>query len=274
MHPPCLQAVARGDIGPDEDEEFTEARARALMRRVQEDENRLRGANNINNNNLNEDVNNPFILANLHQPIDAFLGDADAAEEEDGDDLDDDPGLEDIPPMGDGEIRFAVDELLGLRGFTHLLRNAWLLLAFNCVYIGLFASFPYLLGLALIRFGEELLWVQAAGRGLKLMLPSMVQFVQDVVYKSAASGDALQFLDVILIAIGYLALFAMVFLLSESVRRLREISAFYYRSSGFLNVLVTNLTTLANFVKVGLLLFIRVFSLPITLGMHFIAAKS
>ena len=53
--------------------------------------------------------------------------------------------LNDLQP-GDGDIRFALDELLGLRGFVHLFRNSWLLLAFNCVYIGLFATMPYLIG--------------------------------------------------------------------------------------------------------------------------------
>lgn len=166
----------------------------------------------------------------------------------------------DLPP-GEGEIQFALDELLGLRGITHLLRNAWLLLAFNCVYIGLFASFPYMVGVSICRFFGQSAWVKTMYSMLNWLVPQAIIFTSQVNTLSSASEDALQFSDMVLVVLGYASLFLMIFALSESLYTLREVF-----NPSFLTNSIVSLAAFANIVKVALLLFIRVFILPVILG--------
>lgn len=170
-------------------------------------------------------------------------------------------GFENELPPGEGEIQFALDELLGLRGVTHLLRNAWLLLAFNCVYIGLFASFPYMVGVSICRFVGQSSWVKASYAALQWLVPQSIVLASQVTTLSSSSEDALQFSDVVLVVLGYASLFFMIFALSETLYTLREVF-----SPSFLTNSILSLAALANVVKVGLLLLVRVFILPVILG--------
>ena len=198
-------------------------------------------------------------------PFDGLLDQPPELVDGEGGDMDlrdnDFDGFENEPPPGEGEIQFALDELLGLRGITHLLRNAWLLLAFNCVYIGLFASFPYMVGVSICRFIGQSSWVKAAHTILRWWIPQSIVLASQVTTLSSASEDALQFSDLVLVVLGYASLFTMIFALSESLYTLREVF-----SPSFLTNSILGLMALANVVKVGLLLLVRVFILPVVLG--------
>jgi len=203
-------------------------------------------------------------IPNQHPDLnDGEGGDMDLRDHDNDNDNDNDfdNGFENELPPGEGEIQFALDELLGLRGVTHLLRNAWLLLAFNCVYIGLFASFPFMVGVSICRFIGQSSWVKAAYAILKWLIPESIVLASQVTTLSSTSEDALQFSDLVLVVLGYASLFFMIFALSESLYTLREVF-----SPSFLTNSILGLVALANVVKVGLLLLVRVFILPVILG--------
>ena len=95
------------------------------------------------------------------------------------------------------------------------------------------------------------------------VLPQSVKLFDEVLRLSQLSGDALQVPDLLYIGAGYLFIFAIIFSLNELFQRLLALRVI----PTALAQAVLALTTAANMIKVGLLLFMRVFVLPICLGM-------
>jgi hypothetical protein len=207
-------------------------------------------------------VNSPSVVANPPDIPPLEIEDEDIDDDDDDDDDIFDPIENDIPPV-EGELRFAVDELLGLRRLTHLFRNAWLLLAFNFVYIGVFATFPYIIGREVFQQVNQSYWIGMITTYLSNTAPTTTKFFSDIVNKSVASGEALQCTDLILIALGYCTMVVGIFALSRTLRELRDLA----RPSFLIN-LVSNVIAVSNILKVGILLFVRVFFLPINLGKY------
>lgn len=159
------------------------------------------------------------------------------------------------------EIHLAIDELLGLRGPAHVLwRNILWLLAFNGTYIGLFAFFPYSIGsTVLAAFSGE------PSPSMKTLLSNIPEtFKEFFLILSDLSGKSpsiLQISDIGVIALGYTTVAAIIFVLGTVVgevhSRLRLASVALIRDI---------LETLVSVVKVGVLLFLRIFLLPMILG--------
>ena len=94
------------------------------------------------------------------------------------------------------------------------------------------------------------------------LLPQSVKLFDEVLRLSRLSGDALQVPDLLYIGAGYLFIFAIIFSLNELFQRLLALRVI----PTALSQAVLTLTSAANMIKVGLLLFLRVFVLPICLG--------
>ena len=204
---------------------------------------------NNNNNNNNGDMDD----------ADAVAAAAAAAEEEEEEE-DDDAFNE--APGGEVEIRLALDDILGLRDPAHLLlRNVLWLIAFNGIYIGIFASIPCMIGqavsLALSYLNTE--WMTAY-----LLVPNLaiVETLAEVNRISSASSSALHLSDIYSICIGYSAISSVVFIL----HLLSSLLKLYVTRNSLLNVFAEVMRSLASILKVGILLFIRIFTLPICLG--------
>jgi hypothetical protein len=200
----------------------------------------------------------------VHEDNDDEEEDEDDEDEDDGHDDDDfnNPGNPAGANGGDGaDVHVAVDELLGLRGLTHLLRNALWLLAFNAVYIGLFAAMPMLIGQAFSRWIELMPILNRIGPLLKLLFPQVNLLLSEIITSSSSARDAMQLSDIFLIALGYITVFMTVFALNEIVKPFRQ-----RFTNRIFSLWTRTLMSLTNIIKVGILLFLRVFFLPLLLG--------
>lgn len=182
--------------------------------------------------------------------------------DEDSDDDDDDDFDDEGPGIGDGDpvIHLALDDLLGVRGPLHVLfRNVIWLLIFNTFYMGMFVALPYVVGCAVASFAAALpvfsFWYSA--------LPAATQHIcQRITEISISSTSTLRLLDVPIVGLGYCTLVALVFAF-ESV-----FSWIYYRTGGYsqLAIITEIFGAISSIVKAGVLLFIRIFILPLVLG--------
>ena len=206
------------------------------------------------------------------------MDDDDGELEEDGhhdDDDDDDGGMggdeddggmdgdEEFHPdglqAGDVQVHLALDELLGIRGPIHLLlRNVIWLLVFNVFYITFFFAIPYAIGHLMAARIDKAKWFRA----MLLAVPEKLQLLAGRVSEFSSSGDGtLQLVDIPIIVLGYLSVFVVIFTIDTII------SWIHRRSSGhFLELVVEVLGMLSSVIKVGCLLFLRIFILPVLLG--------
>jgi hypothetical protein len=201
-----------------------------------------------------------FIQDPLNNPVDpAAADDADMAAEGDNEFIDPEDNLENLNDQA-ADVHIALDRLLGLRAFGNLLRNSLWLLAFNFVFIAIFVALPYLIGLATINTFENSAMTSKLYQISRNLFPIFVLVTEEALRKSAASGDAFQVLDLILLGFGYSITFFMIFSLNEVIKA----SAKYVTS--LRGPFAAMLSNFSNVIKVGLLLYLRVFFLPIVLG--------
>lgn len=178
-----------------------------------------------------------------------------------------------LPPMNDDlaigpeevqevgmEIRIALLDMLGIEGpFYVMLRNAVFLLVFSTIYISIMAAMPLLFGRKMMQVLVRLL------APYYTLMPSVVRSGVDLCYlvgeRSAASKNPLQIVDFIHCGMGYNTVFTAVLLLYLFSSALSVFQANKYIASfcGLVN-------RLAVVVKVGILLVLRIFLLPVMLG--------
>jgi hypothetical protein len=172
----------------------------------------------------------------------------------------DDADMDNVDPQAAADVHIALDRLLGLRAFGNLLRNSLWLLAFNFVFIAIFVALPYLIGLATVSSFENSVVSAKLYATAQFTFPVFVLITEEAMRKSSASGDAFQVLDLVLLFFGYAITFFMIFALNEVIKA----------TSKFFTVLrgpfSTTLSNFSNVIKVGLLLYLRVFFLPLVLG--------
>ncbi len=165
---------------------------------------------------------------------------------------------DDIP---DREIRLPLDDVLGLREPFHLLlRNVLWLVAFNGLYIGVFASAPYMIGQAvyilLLRYNID--------SYVKVHLVAFF-FIKDILIEvnnlSDDSSNALRCNDILYVGLGYTTVFASIFIVHYLVQFIKM-----YLKHPTVLVMSDVMRSLSSITKVGILLFIRIFVLPIWLG--------
>jgi hypothetical protein len=238
--------------------------------------------NNDENNNGN--INIPEIVNFLEE--NNLLGDEANGIGGDFDDPAFDEFREDIAAMGLGpagadfdglgnnidnqdvgnEIRVALFELLGLEGAFHVMfRNAAWLLAFSSVYITSLGFLPYMIGRKMVKKLSE--------RYLQYELFQLLDFMEfyeiasDIHEKSIQQNPPLRFMDLICIIAGYGTICSVVFFLGIVGYYLNKLI-----STGVIGGIAKTVTSLATVVKVGLLLVVRIFLIPVTLGKLFLHA--
>lgn len=209
----------------------------------------------------------------------AAAGVADAEDpDEDMQDEDDEEDLE--AAAADADIHVALDEILGLRGLYHLLRNSLWLLTFNGLYIGTFFVLPGIIGIASIRTLTSSSAVTTAQAFISsaafqpifqslynvIVTSSINAFIQKVLSQSSASDSALQATDIVIIVAGYSTILTTIFLLNDLTERLAKTFRRFVTDHVFLRVFHSAVKKLSGVVKVGLLLILRVFLLPLLLG--------
>jgi hypothetical protein len=154
------------------------------------------------------------------------------------------------------EIRVAVLDLLGIEGPVHLMfRNSLWLLGFCSLYLTSSAALPYIIGYKVV----QLLRVADLAHMLKEV--RLVRFVLEVHRQSVEENTPLQMLDFIYIGIGLVAVFVVVFVVSFTSQlaqklKLSSLLATYYDIVKKLSIVI----------KVGILLIVRIFLLPLFLG--------
>ena len=165
---------------------------------------------------------------------------------------------DDIP---DREIRLPLDDVLGLREPFHLLlRNVLWLVAFNGLYIGVFASAPYMIGQAVF----VLLSRYNVDSYAKVHLYAFF-FIKDILIEvnnlSDDSNNALHCNDILYVGLGYTTVFVAIFIVHYLVQFVKA-----YFEHQTVVVMSDVMRSLSSITKVGILLFIRIFVLPIWLG--------
>ena len=102
---------------------------------------------------------------------------------------------------------------------------------------------------------------------LKTILPitglrSVTNMVSDVIEKSRDSGSTLEVLDVCLLFVGYFSIFTSIFFIFWLSQAMEKIAGF----SKFVSALTDVIRSLAQISKVFVLLYLRIFILPMCLG--------
>jgi len=176
-------------------------------------------------------------------------------------DVEEDIDIDDDPQLGEVEIHIAVDNILGLREPAYnLLRNVLWLISFIGFYVGVFASVPQIIGNALHHIFSRFTIFNSLSEfePLKFMIDLIIK-VNDV---CKSSQDAIHLFDVFHVGLGYTTIITVVFICNAFVYVLRK----YIVHSNILKFVVEIMNSLALMVKVGTLLYIRIFALPVFLG--------
>lgn len=170
----------------------------------------------------------------------------------------DDP---DLPPdgaeAGAGEIRLAIFELLGVEGPFHLMfRNSFWLLGFCSLYLFFSVMLPYVMGKMLC----QLLFTQNAL--MAYVVPATVQTFVARIQHYSDSSVPMQFLDFFYVSGGFAGIFCAVFLVDCFASALLSLK----KLPNYLKVVLELIGKLAMVIKVGSLLLVRIFLLPLALG--------
>lgn len=167
----------------------------------------------------------------------------------------------------EGDMHMALEELLGLRGPWYIpFRNVMWLLLFNAIYIGLFAFVPYNIGLsaraALLYYFEA-----RASSLLRDYVPAeFISLFNEYMQLSNESRNDLQLPAIFTIAFGFSLTAAVAFGVSSIISHMHSTIP-----RVFINNYVATFNEFAMITKVGLLLFHRIFVLPIVLGLAILA---
>lgn len=211
-----------------------------------EDDSVSSGASTISEN-LNNDApleeNEEDDLDDLDDGIDEFIGEFD-----------------DVPPA-DVEVRFALDELLGFRGpFINLFKHVLWFLAFLGVYMCFVIFMPMFLGDIVFNL-VSITCPQAVTFPVQYAMPvSLRDFISNILELSIRNKSSIQLSDFGLVITGYVTMFTMISTLQQLIRAAKD--RFFMSLNYFVKIL-------DNFViagKIGALLSIRIFLLPIGLG--------
>jgi len=155
------------------------------------------------------------------------------------------------------EIRLAIFEILGVEGPFHLMfRNSFWLLGFCALYLFFTAMVPYMIGSLLSK-----LVVAYVGRYEAFLVPSSVRSMYALIVQHSADTVPLQFLDFFYIFGGCCGIFSAVFLLDCLAQALLLL-----KLPNAVKTVLELVGKLATVVKVGCLLLVRIFILPLCLG--------
>lgn len=175
----------------------------------------------------------------------------------DGNLLDADFGLDDnMNPQEAGvEIRLALFEILGVEGPFHLMfRNSFWLLIFCGMYLFFTAMVPFMIG-------KMLLQVVSTYTALPSLLPVRLVALLDAIQRHSTQMVPLQFLDFFYVSSGFSGIFSAVFVLDGIATVLKKL-----KLPNAVKTVLELVGKLAVVIKVGTLLLVRIFLLPLCLG--------
>lgn len=216
-----------------------------------------------------------------HSDSDESDDEADAdfmAEQRDMDGGDLDPLDPEAIPAGEADIQAVLLDVLGIRGpLNVMVKNFVFLLVFNGVFLGIFASIPCNLGSFIIT-QFKLMWSSAFKVDIFLfnapfpMITQTLQTTQQWMERIVTMSNSLRgrSVDPPMMAnmvIGYLSMLVLVFI-AEKARIIHKLISAYGpgRASRTLKTLDNVISIISGVVKVGFLLFLRVFFTPTLLG--------
>jgi hypothetical protein len=155
------------------------------------------------------------------------------------------------------EIRLAVFELLGVEGPFHLMfRNSFWLLGFCSLYLFFSVMLPFVMGKMLF----QVMFVQNAVAAY--LMPDAVQSFVALIQQHSGVAVPMQFLDFFYVSGGFSGIFCAVFLVdcfAAALLTLRKLP-------NYVRVVLELISKLSTVVKVGSLLLVRIFLLPLVLG--------
>ena len=164
------------------------------------------------------------------------------------------------------EVRVALFDLLGLEGSLHIMfRNAVWLLGFITLFMLTLFSLPYLIGMSVATRYDELYKRYAfisfvTDACISLKTRAIYRSVQDF---SSKYQNPILFFDITVMGIGFCTIFAVVFMLNSL---LQAMYSYIPRVRFAIASISEVMNRLSIIVKVGLLLVVRIFILPILLG--------
>ena len=164
------------------------------------------------------------------------------------------------------EVRVALFDLLGLEGSLHIMfRNAVWLLGFVTLFMLTLFSLPYLIGMTVSTRFDEL---YARHAFVSYITDALVSIKTREIYRlvqefSSKYENPIHFFDITVMGIGFCTIFTVVFMLNSVLHAMYS----YMPRARFAILSISEvLSRLATIVKVGLLLVVRIFILPILLG--------
>lgn len=153
------------------------------------------------------------------------------------------------------EIRLALFEILGVEGPFHLMfRNSFWLLIFCGMYLFFTAMVPYIIG-------KLVLQVVVAYTALPSLLPGKVVALLESIQRHSTVLVPLQFLDFFYVSAGLSGIFCAVFVLDGIATVLKRL-----KLPNAVKTVLELVGKLAVVIKVGTLLLVRIFLLPLCLG--------
>ena len=185
--------------------------------------------NNNNNNNLNfNNDNNNFDQFELNDEAEA---------------------------VGGVEVRLALFELLGMEGPFHLMfRNSFWLLGFCSLYLFFSIMLPYVIGKMLFKvFGTIL---------ITYLIPSTIKDFIQLVHQYSGLNIPMQGIDFFYVFSGFAGIFLAVF----GIDLIATMISHILKLPNYFKIVVELINKLTLIIKVGSLLIVRIFLLPLCLG--------
>eukprot|EP01036_Dinobryon_divergens_P022078 gene22078-30313_t len=164
------------------------------------------------------------------------------------------------------EVRVALFDLLGLEGSLHIMfRNAVWLLGFVTLFMLTLFSLPYLIGMSVSTRFDEL---YARHAFISYISDALVSLKTREIYRlvqefSSKYENPIHFFDITVMGIGFCTIFTVVFMLNFV---LQALYSYMPRARFAITSISEVMSRLSIIVKVGLLLVIRIFILPVLLG--------
>lgn len=215
------------------------------------------GEDNHNNEEFNNNQNENIVIENNVLANNNANNNEPQAQQEEGDIEEEEIEGDNVQENGI-EIRVALFDLLGIEGPIYIMfRNSFWLLGFCSLYLCSLAALPYIIGYKVVQVFKIHILMKY------ISIFPVFQFLNDVYDVANKNKIPLQFIDFIYMGTGMSAVFLIVFFLNLIAKA--ALSFKLIGGSMFSNYLEL-LKKLSVVVKVGLLLVIRIFVLPLVLG--------
>lgn len=164
------------------------------------------------------------------------------------------------------ELRIVLNDILGLRGpIITVVKSTFFFFAFNLLYIWSFGHLPLRIGLISPLIG----YVKDAFHRIYPYIPDTIQLFFSELFTLTGSSPRLIIVDDIFVILsGYVTICAVVFTLGIVAHAIQSIPFGFPLSSAphIIRFSLSIITAVSSVLKVGTLLFLRIFWLPLIIG--------